>query len=115
MCACLSTTHTASAGPAPRPVARSSPSSHLEGERWLRFEQVVGAHPNVLAYSVPTRLQPAIEYLQEIGVTDIATVIKERPSLLGLDPEEQLKRGVGYFKANDYTQEQIIELVSKNI
>jgi hypothetical protein len=77
--------------------------------------QVVGTHPNVLAYSVPARLQPAIEYLQEIGVTDIATVIKQRPSLLGLDPEEQLRRVVEYFKANGYTQEEIVELVSKNI
>ena len=77
--------------------------------------QVVNTHPNVLAYSVASRLQPAIEYLQEIGVTDIATVIKERPSLLGLDPEEQLRRVVEYFKANGYSQEEIVKLVSESI
>jgi hypothetical protein len=78
-----------------------------------RRAQVVGAHPNVLAYSVAERLRPAIEYLQEIGVTDIAAVITERPSLLGLDPEQQLRRVVEYFKANGKSQEEIIELVSK--
>jgi hypothetical protein len=80
-----------------------------------RGAQVVGKHPNVLAYSVAARLRPAIEYLQEIGVTDIAAVITERPSLLGLDPEQQLRRVVDYFKANGYSQEEIIELVSKSI
>ena len=79
--------------------------------------QVVGAHPSVLAYSVPNRLKPAIDYLLEVGVEDIGGVIAKRPSLLGLDPENQVKRVVEYFQAQEppYTQEQIVELLCTSI
>jgi len=77
--------------------------------------ELLVAHPNVLAYNVEDRLKPAIDYLVEIGVEDVAQVIAKRPSLLGLDPENQLRRMVGYFQANDFSQEEIIDMICNNV
>jgi len=77
--------------------------------------EVVSAHPVVLAYNAPERLQPALDYLVEIGVTNLSEVIRSRPSLLGLDPNEQLKRIVEYLKSTERSTEEIVQMVSETI
>ena len=42
-------------------------------------------------------------------------VIIKRPSLLGLDPQDQMRRIVDYFKANDYSTEEIVKMISETI
>ena len=42
-------------------------------------------------------------------------VIVRRPTLLGLDPKEQVKRIVEYLKDNDYSTEEIVKMISETI
>lgn len=76
--------------------------------------QVIAEHPPILSYSSTERLQPFVEYLSGLGLTDLATVIRRRPTILGLDLE-QCRRIVGYLQENDYTLEQIEEFLSSSL
>jgi hypothetical protein len=60
--------------------------------------QVITAHPPVLSYSVPERLQPFWEYMASIGVPDVAAAVAKRPSLLGLDVDANLRKIVDYLQ-----------------
>lgn len=77
--------------------------------------KVVIAHPPVLCYSVPGRLQPFWDYLASIGVADVAAAVVERPSLLGLDVDDNLRKIVDYLKYVETPQEQIVDYVMKSI
>eukprot|EP00238_Polyblepharides_amylifera_P007120 CAMPEP_0196579776 /NCGR_PEP_ID=MMETSP1081-20130531/24701_1 /TAXON_ID=36882 /ORGANISM="Pyramimonas amylifera, Strain CCMP720" /LENGTH=146 /DNA_ID=CAMNT_0041899459 /DNA_START=351 /DNA_END=791 /DNA_ORIENTATION=+ len=76
--------------------------------------ELVGSHPVVLAYNVEERLAPTLDYLVSVGVDDLGQLLIKRPSLLGLDLD-QLRRLVEYFEANDYTKEQIIEMIKTTV
>jgi hypothetical protein len=60
--------------------------------------QVITAHPPVLSYSVPARLQPFWEYMGSIGVPNVAAAVTKRPSLLGLDVDANLRKIVDYLQ-----------------
>jgi hypothetical protein len=60
--------------------------------------QVITAHPPVLSYNVPARLQPFWEYMMSIGVPDVAAAVAKRPSLLGLDVDANLRKIVDYLQ-----------------
>eukprot|EP00976_Prorocentrum_cordatum_P106727 1194510-Prorocentrum_minimum.AAC.5 len=45
----------------------------------------------------------------------VKLVIVRRPTLLGLDPKEQVKRIVEYLKDNDYSTEEIVKMISETI
>ncbi|KAJ9530403.1 hypothetical protein QJQ45_000769 [Haematococcus lacustris] len=62
--------------------------------------KIISAHPPVLSYSVPQRLQPFVEYLQELGIQDVGAAISNRPSLLGLDANQQIRSHSGTAVAN---------------
>ena len=57
---------------------------------------LVAKHPPVLAYDVETRLEPLFEYLGELGLdTDgVVANLTRRPNLLGLDPDQNMRRMV---------------------
>ena len=74
-------------------------------------------HPPVLAYDVETRLEPLFEYLGELGLdTDgVVANLTRRPNLLGLDPDQNMRRMVDYLVANGSTQEQALEYLLKTL
>jgi hypothetical protein len=41
--------------------------------------------------------------------------VADRPSLLGLDVENNLRKMVEYLLENDYTQEQVIEYITTTL
>ena len=77
--------------------------------------QVISAHPPVLCYSVTERLAPFWDYLSSVGVKDVAAVVVKRPSLLGLDVENNLKKIVDYLKYVDTPIEQIVKYLETSI
>jgi hypothetical protein len=77
---------------------------------------VVSAHPSVLCYSVPDRLEPWARYLQEeVGVQDLKGAVLGRPSLLGLDTDASLRKIVGYLQSVGTSPEDIAVYVTKSI
>lgn len=77
---------------------------------------VVSAHPSVLCYSVPDRLEPWARYLQEeVGVQDLKGAVLGRPSLLGLDTDASLRKIVGYLQSVGTSPEDIAIYVTKSI
>ena len=76
--------------------------------------QIISEHPPILSYSSTDRLQPFVEYLSELGYTDLASIVRRRPTILGLDLV-QVRRIVGYLLENDYTLEQIEEFLSSSL
>lgn len=77
--------------------------------------QVVSRHPPVLSYSVQDRLKPFMNFLAEIGVPDPVHTVLQRPSLLGLDADKNLRSIVGYLQANDHSIEDICHMLETSI
>ncbi|KAL6754705.1 hypothetical protein V8C86DRAFT_2694782 [Haematococcus lacustris] len=77
--------------------------------------KIISAHPPVLSYSVPQRLQPFVEYLQELGIQDVGAAISNRPSLLGLDANQQIRKMVEYLQSVETPPELIITYLLKSL
>ncbi|KAL3159632.1 hypothetical protein ABBQ38_010042 [Trebouxia sp. C0009 RCD-2024] len=77
--------------------------------------EVVSKHPPVLSYSVDNRLQPFMSYMKEIGIAEPAKAILQRPTLLGLDADKNLKAIVGYLQDNGHSTEDICHLLQTSI
>jgi len=71
--------------------------------------------PCLLGYSPEGRIRPVLEYLKSVGVPDPARTIVNRPDILGLDVEQNLKKIVGYLQANGYDMDTIVELLETSI
>ena len=77
--------------------------------------QVISEHPPVLSYSIDTRLAPFMAYLKEIGIAEPAQAILQRPTLLGLDADKNLRQIVGYLQENGHSVEDICKLLQTSI
>lgn len=77
--------------------------------------QVIKLHPPVLSYNVEARLKPLLSYLDSIGMENPMNVLADRPSLFGLDVDKNLKKIVDYLQNNDFSQEQIVEMLADSI
>ena len=77
--------------------------------------QVVLEYPAVLCYSPQTRLQPFFTYLKEIGIKEPHRTVLQRPSILGLDADKGLRQMVDYLRHNDYSTEQIENLIATSL
>eukprot|EP00884_Botryococcus_braunii_P001199 jgi/Botrbrau1/1107/Bobra.0162s0008.1 len=95
-----------------QPVVAFLESRGLSKEQILR---VITVHPPVLCYDAETRLAPVFDYLSSLGIRDTARLIAQRPSLLGLDSDNNLRRVVGYLQETGQTPEQIQEMLEKSI
>lgn len=82
---------------------------------WLFLMQVISRHPPVLSYSVEDRLKPFMSFLSEIGVPDPVHTVLQRPSLLGLDADKNLRAIIGYLQNNDYSIEAICHMLETTI
>lgn len=69
----------------------------------------------MLCYSPEDKIKPFMEYLKSLGIASPAATILQRPSLLGLDGEKSLRQIVDYLQQNDYTPEQIENLLCNSI
>ena len=74
---------------------------------------LVCAHPPVLAYSVEGRIAPLFAYLEELGMDAqrAVTALRRRPNLLGLDPDNNMRRMVDYLQSTGKTQEEALDLL----
>ena len=74
---------------------------------------LVCAHPPVLAYSVERRIAPLFAYLDELGMDADRAVaaLRKRPNLLGLDPDNNMRRMVDYLQSTGKTQEEELDLL----
>ncbi|GIL63797.1 hypothetical protein Vafri_17796 [Volvox africanus] len=77
--------------------------------------KVIGGHPPVLSYSVPERLEPFWDYLSSIGVQDVAHAVINRPSLLGLEVDGNLRKIVEYLQYTETPTETIVKYVIESI
>jgi hypothetical protein len=77
--------------------------------------QIISGHPPVLSYSVEERLRPFWEYMASIGVKDVGAAVVIRPSLLGLDVDNSLRKIVDYLKYVETPTEKIIEYLTRSI
>ena len=77
--------------------------------------QVVTEHPPVLSYSVDNRLKPFMLYLKEIGIAEPAKTVLQRPTLLGLDADKNLRSIVGYLQENGHSVEEICHMLQTTI
>jgi len=71
--------------------------------------QIISAHPPVLCYSVPERLEPFWSYLTELGVPDVKVTVLRQPSLLGLEVDGNLRKMVEYLASVDTPPETIVK------
>ena len=71
--------------------------------------------PYLLGYCPQERILPVMDYLRSVGIDDPAQVIAKRPSLLGLEVEQNLKKMVGYLKSNDYEMDQIVKWLETSL
>lgn len=97
-------------------------SSHLHQKAllhlvWLCHHalQVIMQHPPVLSYSIENRLQPFMSFLREIGIVEPAQTVLQRPTLLGLDADKNLRAIVGYLQENGHSAEDIAHLLQTSI
>ncbi|GIL79021.1 hypothetical protein Vretimale_70 [Volvox reticuliferus] len=77
--------------------------------------KVIGGHPPVLSYSVPERLEPFWDYLSSIGVQDVAQAVINRPSLLGLEVDGNLRKIVEYLQYTETPTDTIVKYVVESI
>jgi len=77
--------------------------------------QVIMQHPPVLSYSIENRLQPFMSFLREIGIVEPAQTVLQRPTLLGLDADKNLRAIVGYLQENGHSAEDIAHLLQTSI
>ena len=71
----------------------------------------------MLAYSVERRLAPLFAYLGELGMdTDqVVENLTRRPNLLGLDPDQNMRRMVDYLMSNGSSQDEALEYLLKTL
>lgn len=75
-------------------------------------------HPAVLAYDVDRRLRPLFAYMESTFGRDAKTFVEDvmkRPSLLGLDADENARRMVEYLLANGSTEEEAVEYLLRTL
>ena len=77
--------------------------------------QVVSGHPPVLCYSPEGRLHDFFLVLAEAGIQEPVNAILQRPTLLGLEPDQSLRRIIDYLKENGHSPEHIAELLATSI
>jgi len=77
--------------------------------------QVIMQHPPVLSYSIETRLQPFMSFLRDVGIAEPAQTVLQRPTLLGLDADKNLRAIVGYLQENGHSAEDIAHLLQTSI
>mmetsp|Transcript_12469 Transcript_12469/g.23452 ORF Transcript_12469/g.23452 Transcript_12469/m.23452 type:complete len:209 (-) Transcript_12469:69-695(-) len=90
---------------------------------WLRslgadrkqIRRIIVSYPPIIGYSVEGHLEPLVQYLQEVGVTDVISVITSRPSLLGLKAEESLRKIVEWLQFEGYSKEEIVDYLSRTV
>jgi len=89
---------------------------YLQEEGLSREEvvKVVMEYPAALCYS-PSRLKSLLDYLRGLGIQSPVKVVLQRPSLLGVDVEKGLTQIVEYLQANDYSVEQIEQLLATTL
>lgn len=85
-------------------------------------EKGVGAlvirHPAVLSYSVKERLEPLFEYMEAQFDRNAAMFVEDierRPSLLGLDADENVRKMVDYLLASGKTKEEVMEYLLRSL
>ncbi len=61
------------------------------------------------------RLQPFMSFLKEIGIAEPAQTVLQRPTLLGLDADKNLRAIVGYLQDNGHSAEDIAHMLQKSI
>ena len=78
---------------------------------------LVCKHPPVLAYSVESRIVPMFAYLAELGLdeSEVVANLTLRPSLLGLDPDENMRKMVDYLISTGNTQEEALKYLLKTL
>lgn len=54
-------------------------------------------------------------YLKEIGIAEPAKAVLQRPTLLGLDADKNLRAIVGYLQENGHSPEDICHLLQTSI
>ena len=64
----------------------------------------------MLSYSPKERLQPLVDYVRGLGITDPAQMVRRRPTILGLNLEQR-PRIVESLQESEYTMEQIEEFL----
>lgn len=75
----------------------------------------ISAHPPVLCYDVEARLRPFFDYLRSIGVESPGAAVASRPSLLGLDVDNGLKKIVEYLQYTETPPDKIVEYITRSI
>ena len=99
-----------------RPLVEYFTCDDSDGEEARdRIRHIFTSYPPVLVYDIDERVKPVVEFLKSLGCDDPITVIAERPSLLGLDATSSLPRIVDYLRRNDYSEDQILEMIAKTI
>lgn len=78
-------------------------------------KKCISAHPPILCYSVEERLKPLIEYLEGNGVKNVAQVLVNRPSLFGLDVDNNLRKMVDYLKYVETPTETILKYIEETL
>lgn len=61
------------------------------------------------------RLAPFFDYLASLGIKDPGRLLVQRPSLIGLEADKNLRRVVGYLQETGHTLEQIQNLLATSI
>lgn len=56
-----------------------------------------------------------MSYLQEIGIAEPAKIVLQRPTLLGLDADKNLRSIVGYLQENGHSVEEICHMLQTSI
>jgi len=80
--------------------------------------ELVVRHPAVLAYDVESRLEPLFVYMEstfERNATQFISDIARRPSLLGLDANENARRMVEYLLSNGSSKEEALEYLLRTL
>jgi len=87
---------------------------HNKSSSHLVLLQVIVEYPAALCYST-SRLGSLLDYLRSLGIQSPVKVVLQRPSLLGVDVERGLAQIVQYLQANDYSVEQIEQLLATTL
>ena len=77
--------------------------------------QVITAYPAVLCYSPEQRLRPFFDYLKSLGIENPDRTVMQRPSLLGLTADKNLRQMIDYLQQNNYSIEQIEQLLATSL
>lgn len=75
-------------------------------------------HPAVLAYDVETRLKPLFAYMEGTFGIDAKAFVEDvtrRPSLLGLDADENARKMVEYLLDNGSSKEDAVQYLLRSL